>query len=125
MALPGLVRQAGRALALGGAVLTTWSVVCLVREGEGTPAPYDPPRQFVRSGPYRFCRNPMELGNLLTLLGRALAGGSPRLLLASLLFGASVHSWVVLVEEPGLERQFGDRFRTYRRSVPRWGWRLR
>ena len=123
MRLPEPVRWAGRGLAASGAVLTLWSVVWLVREGNGTPAPYDPPRRFVGGGPYCFCRNPMELGNLLTQLGRGIAAETPRLLLASLLFGASMHGWVVLVEEPSLARRFGEPYGCYRRSVPRWGWR--
>src|SRR5438046_1611068 len=35
--------------------------------GLGTPAPFDPPRQLVVTGPYRYVRNPMYLGLLVTL----------------------------------------------------------
>lgn len=123
--LPRPLRRAGHGLALLGSVLTGWSLWTLIRQGQGTPLPHDPPQQFVCHGPYRRCRNPMELGNLLTLAGRALARGCPRLALSSLLFAASTQCWIVLVEEPYLVRHFGARYQQYRRAVPRWGWRRR
>lgn len=121
---PAPVRHAGRALSLLGALLTGWSLWTLIRHGQGTPLPYDPPQQFVCHGPYRHCRNPMELGNLLTLLGRALTRGCPRLALAGLLFAGCTHLWLVLAEEPYLLRRFGPRYQRYARAVPRWRWRL-
>jgi protein-S-isoprenylcysteine O-methyltransferase Ste14 len=121
--MPRAVQLIGKGVALAGGALTVTSVVTLVRHGEGTPAPHDPPQLFVCHGPYRFCRNPMELGNLLALLGRAIALGSPRLTLAAALFAAATQVWVVLIEEPYLVRHFGQRYEQYRQHVPRWGWR--
>jgi protein-S-isoprenylcysteine O-methyltransferase Ste14 len=62
----------------------------------------------------------MYIGGLLVLGGLGLALRSPAILL--LAFGAAVlvHYFVVIVEEPGLERRFGDSYRTYKRSVNRW-----
>jgi hypothetical protein len=43
-------------------------VACVARfaaEGQGTLAPWDPPRRFVVRGPYRFVRNPMISGVIL------------------------------------------------------------
>ncbi len=120
--MPRAIRLLGKAVAFSGGALTVTSVVTLVRYGQGTPAPHDPPQLFVSHGPYRFCRNPMELGNLLALLGRAIALGSPRLGLAAVMFAAATQVWVVLVEEPYLVRHFGDHYEHYRRQVPRWGW---
>jgi protein-S-isoprenylcysteine O-methyltransferase Ste14 len=122
--LPAPARRAGYGLAVLGSMLTTWSVWTLVRPGQGTPAPHDPPLLFVSTGPYRLCRNPMEQGNVLILLGRALASGSPRLAIASVLFATSIHVWVVLVEEPGLHQRFGAQYAAYVRRVPRWGWTI-
>ncbi len=120
--MPAAIRIVGVALIGVGAALTGASVYTLVRYGEGTPAPHDPPQRFVCHGPYRRCRNPMELGNLLTLVGRALHAGSPALGVASALFALTVHAWIVLVEEPYMVRHFGLEYRTYQQHVSRWGW---
>src|SRR4029077_16678638 len=40
--------------------------------GLGTPAPFDPPRKLVITGPYRYVRNPMYLGMGVALLGFAI-----------------------------------------------------
>ncbi len=122
--LPPAARGAGIALAAIGCWLTTAAVYTLVRYGDGTPAPHDPPKVFVTHGPYRYCRNPMELGNFLMLLGRSVCCGSLRTGVASLVFAVGTHAWVVLVEEPFLLRHFGSAYRAYQARVPRWGWTL-
>ena len=38
-------------------------------EGQGTPAPIDPPKELVARGLYCFVRIPMYLGGLLIVLG--------------------------------------------------------
>lgn len=122
---PPPLRRAGQGLSLAGAALTLWSLWTLIRYGQGTPLPHDPPQQFVCHGPYRRCRNPMELGNLVTLLGRTLTHGCPRLALTSAIFAMCAQGWIVLVEEPYLVRHFGARYQRYCQATPRWGWRLR
>ena len=59
-----------------GAVILLWSFWNFLMQGRGTPAPFDPPREFVASGPYRYVRNPMYLGAIGVLLGAALMVGS-------------------------------------------------
>lgn len=118
--VPLPLRWIGHLVTVFGTVLTTWSMYHLVHHGQGTPAPFDPPTQLVQSGPYQYCRNPMELGNLLTLLGRTLSSGSLRLLLTSLVFGLCHHLWFLWVEEPGLQHRFGHQYHMYQQSVPRW-----
>ncbi len=88
--------------------------------GRGTPLPTAPPSAFVVAGPYRFVRNPMALGLLLLLGGEALLGRSRLMLLYGLAVFAAVHAFVVFVEEPGLQRRFGDAYARYRQQVPRW-----
>ena len=44
--------------------MTAWCIGTFVTKGQGTPAPFDPPREFVASGPYRYVRNPMYIGAL-------------------------------------------------------------
>jgi protein-S-isoprenylcysteine O-methyltransferase Ste14 len=138
-----IARRSGTALALGGGALA-WAAqlaggACLgvglalfaaslgrfAAEGEGTLAPWDPPRRLVVRGPYRFVRNPMISGVIFVLVGEAL-------LLRSVPHGVWAASFLALnavylplVEEPRLERRFGEAYREYCRHVPRVVPRLR
>ena len=59
-----------------GFVLAGWTTWLFVQKGEGTPAPWDPPRKLVVAGPYRHVRNPMISGVLLMLIAETLFFGS-------------------------------------------------
>ncbi|HTO08483.1 MAG TPA: isoprenylcysteine carboxylmethyltransferase family protein [Myxococcota bacterium] len=95
---------------------------CLRRfagEGDGTLAPWDPPRVLVVRGPYRYVRNPMITGVIAVLLGEALVLRSLPLCAWALAFTALNLVYIPLVEEPDLERRFGDSYRRYCEHVPR------
>jgi protein-S-isoprenylcysteine O-methyltransferase Ste14 len=78
------------------------------------------PREFVASGPFRHVRNPMSLGFVTLMVGLGLYESSVSIVLfASSLF-LFLHLIVVYVEEPGLEKRFGESYRRYKRSVDRW-----
>ncbi|MBI2460804.1 MAG: isoprenylcysteine carboxyl methyltransferase [Candidatus Rokubacteria bacterium] len=113
-------RWVGLPLLLGGFGLAIASTVLFARRGEGTPVPWDPPRRFVVTGPYRYVRNPMVLGVLLGLLGEALLFASLPILLYTAALAAFAHAWIVLREEPELEARFGETYLVYRAMVPRW-----
>ena len=51
--------------------LMLWCVGAFGVHGRGTPAPFDPPRELVVRGPYRYMRNPLYLAGILVLLGQA------------------------------------------------------
>jgi len=88
--------------------------------GKGTPAPFDPPKELVARGLYRFVRNPMYIGVLFVLLGEALLFESRRLFeLAGLAF-VIFYLVIVIYEEPILRRKFGDSYQQYCDSVSRW-----
>lgn len=111
---------AGGALAAAGLALFIWCVVLMVRDGEGTQSPLEPPRRFVAAGPYRYARNPMLLGNLLVLLGEAAMFASPGIVVFAVLFFAICQSILLTIEEPALRRRFGATYEHYCRRVPRW-----
>jgi protein-S-isoprenylcysteine O-methyltransferase Ste14 len=118
--LPAWLAPIGIALMVIGAALTAACVVTFVVRGQGTPAPFDPPRAFVASGPYRWVRNPMYIGAFLLLAGYALCAVSfAALLVAFAMLGAAM-LFVLVYEEPSLERRFGESYRAYRRATPRW-----
>ena len=92
----------------------------LIRIGQGTPLPLDPPKRFVVAGPYRYVRNPMLLGMGLALLGETVWWQSWVTLWYAAGVAAAAAAWVRLAEEPELGRRFGSSYAEYRARVPRW-----
>jgi protein-S-isoprenylcysteine O-methyltransferase Ste14 len=108
-----------------GLILIVRTIALFATLGRGTLAPWDPTTRLVVRGPYRRVRNPMISGVLFVLLGEAALFGSPALLLWFALVWAVNLLYIPLVEEPGLERRFGDDYVRYRAHVPRWIPRVR
>ena len=80
--------------------------------------------RLITSGVYRWSRNPQFLGAYLSFLGISLAGRSGYALLLSAIAIAYCHYYIVKVEEPHLERVFGEEYRVYKSRVPRYFWRF-
>ena len=112
--VPGLV------IAIFGAAVALWCIGAFALVGRGTPAPFDPPREFVAVGPYRYVRNPMYLGAAAVILGAGLMLRSPSAVAVALFFVALAHVFVRLYEEPTLEQRFGESYLRYKTSVNRW-----
>jgi len=108
-----------------GFSLCVWTVKYFIKYGEGTPAPWDPPKKLVISGPYGHSRNPMITGAMLLLLAEALLFHSWPLAAWLILFFVGNVIYFPLVEEKGLEKRFGDEYLKYKARVPRWIPRLR
>lgn len=101
-----------------------WCFVLFVRLGGGTPNPLVPPKVLVTVGPFAWTRNPIILSHALAALGVALLVGSPSAVILVLALGLPVQA-VVRREEKTLEARYGDAYRRYRGSVPRWLPRVR
>lgn len=108
-----------------GLTLAVSTVRLFVRVGRGTPAPWAPPERLVIAGVYRHVRNPMISGVIALLLGEALLFQSLPLLGWTVFAALANALYIPLVEEPGLERRFGEDYRRYKAKVPRWMPRLR
>lgn len=114
-----VVQGAGLLVAALGLALFLASLRRFATEGRGTLAPWDPPRELVVGGAYRYVRNPMISGVLLVLIGEGLILRSRAHLLWACSFFAINAVYIPLLEEPLLERRFGERYRHYCRHVPR------
>ena len=110
----------GMILTVAGGALALWCVVTFAWMGQGTPAPFDPPRRLVVRGPYAIVRNPMYLGAVLALAGAALFYESGALATYSLAFLLATHAFVRWYEEPALRARFGAEYDAYCRRVGRW-----
>lgn len=120
LAIPPAARPFGLVLGVAGVVLALTCAFWFAIAGRGTPAPFDAPRVFVATGPYRFVRNPMYLGFAAGMLGVGTFIGSAGVALFAFVFLLIMHTFVVLYEEPTLERRFGESYRLYRSRVRRW-----
>lgn len=79
-----------------------------------------PTIRIVRTGPYRWSRNPIYLSFSLLQLGVAFWVNS-LWLLVTLILGMAVMSFVVIPrEEQYLERRFPSDYSAYKASVRRW-----
>lgn len=88
--------------------------------GNGTLAPWDPPRRLVHQRLYAWVRNPMYLGVLTAILGEAVLWTAGGLCLYLGVVATAFHIRVIAYEEPTLRRQFGAAFTDYLARVPRW-----
>lgn len=116
----GFIQIAGIIVGLAGAATALWCVITFAAVGRGTPAPFDPPRQLVTQGPYRFVRNPMYIGARTALGGAALYYESLSLLIYAALFFLVTHLFVIWYEEPTLRKAFIEEYEIYSRQVRRW-----
>ena len=114
----------GAFVLLVGAALLLWCVRDFYVSGKGTLAPWDPPKKLVVVGLYRHMRNPMYVGVITLVIGWSLYFSSPILGLYAAILAVAFHIRVVMNEEPWLESQFGNEWRTYRAEVGRWFPRL-
>jgi len=116
----GWPQVSGLVIGTAGAVVALSCVCAFAFIGKGTPAPFDPPRNLVVRGPYRFVRNPMYIGAALAVAGASLFYQSIQLLAFVAGFLLVTHLFVVLYEEPTLRRLFGSDYLTYCQRVHRW-----
>jgi protein-S-isoprenylcysteine O-methyltransferase Ste14 len=120
IALPGALRFFGLAPLLIGFGIYLWCAYDFAAKGRGTPAPIDPPKQLVRSGLYRFTRNPMYVGVVLILLGEAVFFSSAALFFYAAVVFIGFNGFILFYEEPTLRRLFGESYSRYCAEVPRW-----
>ena len=118
--LPASAGAVGAILMFAGAALALTCVGFFAVRGRGTPAPFDPPREFVAVGPYKYARNPMYIGAIILVIGFGLYIQSISIVLFSLVFLVIAHLFVFFVEEPGLENRFGQSYLDYKKAVNRW-----
>lgn len=110
----------GFVLVLPGVAMIVWCFIDFVRRGQGTPAPYDPPRRLVIVGLYKHIRNPQYVGVILVALGEAIVSGRTLLFVYAGILAIGYHLFVRFYEEPNLRRTFGEEYVRYCAVVSRW-----
>ena len=76
--------------------------------------------QLITSGPFKWVRNPLYLGNFFIVFGLAIYSGILWFcVLTAALFYLQYH-YIVQYEEGLLEKKFGNEYGAYKASVPAW-----
>lgn len=114
----------GRALAfvmfsLPGGVLI-YSTFPRFKNAGTTLDPYGEVSAIIRTGPFRFSRNPIYVGMCLIHIGAALGLGGLIALLVLVPVLLIMHYGVILREEEYLEREHGAEYLDYKAEVRRW-----
>jgi len=119
-----LLKYAGVVLMNLGGVLALSCAVLMRLNGRGSISPFASPASLVRRGPYAWVRHPMMWAGNFVLIGLTLIYSSPLLALWLLIWSRFAAVYIARYEEPYLESVFGDAYRDYCRTTPRWfpGW---
>ena len=91
-----------------------------IRKARTTLDPHGSVKALVKSGIYRFTRNPIYVGFLFMVIGFPLAYGSLWGLVVSPIFMATLSRLVIEKEEAYLEKKFKEEYTGYKSSVRRW-----
>jgi protein-S-isoprenylcysteine O-methyltransferase Ste14 len=124
---PGLINLPGVVLVIGGAVLIVIAAVGHTRAWRGLEwrvVKFDPdhlltPDYLVTDGLYRYTRNPLYVADLAMWAGWAIFLGSIPVTIGLVVMTVGLRLGLQL-EERGLARQFGDQWRAYAATTPRF-----
>lgn len=104
----------GIALILGGLFFLMWSVRTLsIQTSLGLGD------KLIKYGPYKFTRNPQYLSMILIIIGIIVLSNSFYTLISGII-GITWFLMAPFVEEPWLEKQYGEDYTKYCESVPRF-----
>ncbi|MBY4597967.1 isoprenylcysteine carboxylmethyltransferase family protein [bacterium BD-1] len=116
--LQGISAALPAALGVG---VDLWALAAF-RSARTTVNPLAPDRSsaVVRSGPFRFSRNPMYVGMALLLLAWCLFLGNPLAVVVVVVFVGYITRFQIVPEERALLAKFGETYANYLAEVRRW-----
>ncbi len=82
--------------------------------------PHRGSRCLVTSGPFRWSRNPIYLGNTLLLTGIGLATGNGWFVIMAIAAALVIQKLAIEREEQHLRALFGEDYEAYCRTTRRW-----
>lgn len=103
-----------------GLFIVIYCIYRFIIDGKGTLSPFDRTKVLVIKGLYKYSRNPMYVGIIITLLGEVLFVESLALLFYTVIVFIAFHLFVIFIEEPRLKRDFKELYIHYTSLVKRW-----
>ena len=123
LAWPGLndrgARMVGYAFGIAGLALMAWGLLTLYRARTNV-WPHKAADRLITTGPFRFRRNPIYMGEILILLGLSQATLNIWLAILAPVFALAILVLAVLPEERHLEARFGGDYLDYKARTRRW-----
>ena len=116
---------------VSGWYVAGWAIVCIgvvilvagwihFFQAKTNIQPNKPSSNLIRSGLYRFSRNPIYVSGLLLQLGIALLMNNLWMVLLVPVSKVVFDRYIIAREEAYLERAFGTAYLDYKRTVRRW-----
>lgn len=116
---PAAVQIAGYFLiALG--IAFDFSAIWTMWRARTNILPHKAAGELVTSGPFRLSRNPIYVGNTITLFAMAFAFSNLWYAIAALVMALLVDRLAIRREEAHLAARFGKRWNAYASRTPRW-----
>jgi protein-S-isoprenylcysteine O-methyltransferase Ste14 len=90
------------------------------KQAKTTVKPFEESTALLKTGAFRFTRNPMYLGFVVILLGTTILLRSLSPYIIVIAFGVLMNQVFIKVEERMLAEEFGEEWREYASKVRRW-----
>lgn len=100
-------------------LIIAWAKRLFEKAGTNVP-PNQPTLAIVKTGPYRFTRNPMYLSFMLGFAGLSFLADAPAMLLLGGALFYFLDRRVIVPEEKYLTEKFGSVYTDYAAQVRRW-----
>lgn len=113
------VGMAGAAVLFAGVALDLWAMATMWR-AKTNILPHRGADALMTSGPFRFTRNPIYLGNTIAMLGLSATFDNGWFSVLGLGAAIAVHHLAIRREEAHLAARFGEAWIAYSARTPRW-----
>lgn len=113
-----LINVFGQVIFFIGIILAIWAKITMKNNWNMPGEYHQRQKEIVRSGPFKFSRNPIYVGLILVILGYSLALRSYTFILVP--FIAFYFYKAILKEEKILTKHFGKKYLDYISQVPRF-----
>lgn len=110
----------GVVLMIAGASLAFWAYKVLLIDGSAKNNFKIETQTLVKSGPYQYIRNPMDMGIVLMLLGEGFYFSSSVLIFFAVVMWGVMAYYVQKVEEFALANKYGQEYIEYKMDVNPW-----
>jgi protein-S-isoprenylcysteine O-methyltransferase Ste14 len=122
---PGVANLLGLLPLMAGFAIVMWANLEHLRKArrhgwKSEMIRFEASQYLIKSGPYRYTRNPIYLSHLLVWWGWALFFGSAAVAVAAAIIWTSLVLVVLPYEERRLKDKFGTSYTTYLGLAPRW-----